>query len=68
MPKRNSNLKIQKPSGGSSSLRVRCWKSGLSVSALARKIERSRPAVYFAWENPTRYPVTFKLIQQALSQ
>jgi hypothetical protein len=43
-----------------------CRSRGLSVAGLARKINRSRQAVYFAVENPRRLPVTFNLIKNVL--
>lgn len=67
MPPRNSNPKKSKGLQ-STSLRKKCWACGLSVTALATKIGKSRCAVYFAWENPARYPVTFQLIQKTLAQ
>lgn len=62
-----SNSKKQKPLA-SVSLKRRCWARGLTVTALASKIGKARPTVYFAWENPDRYPVTFQLIQEVLAE
>lgn len=47
-------------------LLVLCRARGLSVAALARKIGRSRQTVYFAVENPRRFSIAFRKIQNAL--
>lgn len=47
-------------------LQRKCRNKGLTVTALAQTIKRSRPAIYFALENPRRYSLTYNLIQEAL--
>jgi len=48
-------------------LKARCRARDLTIVALARQIGRSRQAVYFAAENPSRYSRTYRLIQEVLS-
>jgi hypothetical protein len=67
MAKGNSNSKIQ-TGLTKANLKRRCWAHGLTVTALASKIGKNRCTLYFAVENPTRYPVTFQLIQEALAE
>lgn len=48
-------------------IRKRCWAKKIrGVRGLAGRIRKSRQAIYFALENPRRYPVVFNLIQEAL--
>lgn len=47
-------------------LRARCRARKLTVTDLARRIGKSRPAVYFAVENPSRFNPTYQLILQEL--
>jgi hypothetical protein len=51
----------------SKNLRARCRAKGITISALAKQINRSRPAVYFAVENPSRYSLTYALVLEALT-
>lgn len=48
-------------------LRARCKARQLTVTALAKRIGKSRPAIYFAVENPSRFNPTYQLILQELS-
>lgn len=43
-----------------------CRARGLSIAGLARKIGRSRQAIYYAVENPRRLSITFRKIKNAL--
>jgi hypothetical protein len=63
MPKRNSNPKNPAPS-----LRERCWARRMSVTDLAARIGRNRSTCYFAWQNPSKFPLAYKLIQKALTE
>jgi hypothetical protein len=58
----------QKSSRGinSGNLLILCRARGLTIASLARKINRSRQAVYYAVENPRRLSITFSLIKDAL--
>lgn len=67
MPTRKSKQKA-KNGWGTSDLRDRCWRRGFTVSGMARHINRSRKALYFAWENPDTYPLTFELLKKALAE
>lgn len=54
--------------GELATLRDRCWRNGMSVSQLARRIGRNRSTVYFAWADPEKFPLASKLIREALSK
>lgn len=50
-----------------SNLRARCWAKGMSVTDFAEKIGKSRPTLYFALSEPTRYSTTYEKIQEELA-
>lgn len=49
-------------------LLVECRKRGMTVSELARRINRARVTLYHAVERPSRYSATYKLIQEELTR
>jgi hypothetical protein len=51
----------------SSNLLIRCRARGKTITGLAREINRSRQAIYYAVENPRRLSITFDLVQKALA-
>jgi hypothetical protein len=50
----------------SGNLLMLCRARQLSVAGLARKIKRSRQAIYYAVENPRRLSITYHLIRTTL--
>jgi hypothetical protein len=48
-------------------LRERCKAKNLTVVALAKRIGKTRQAVYFAAENPRRFSRTYRLMEAVLS-
>lgn len=42
------------------------WLNGHSVSSVAKKIRRARQSVYASVHLPSRFPITFELLNAAL--
>lgn len=40
----------------------------MTVTALASRIGKNRCTLYFAWADPQKFPIAFKLIQEALTE
>lgn len=60
------NKRKSGPEVNSGNLLFLCRARRLSIAGLARKIHRSRQAIYYAVENPRRLSITYHLIKDTL--
>lgn len=49
-------------------LKTLCWRKGMSVGQLARKIKRARPSIYRAIRFPEQHRPTYTRIVEALNE